>query len=134
MSLLARSAWPNFADRELACRHCGRLHIDTAAGDALQALRDELGGGLVVLSAYRCPVHNAAVGGAPLSQHKLGTAFDLALRSPGLRRHGRFGEPAELLALGRRAAELVGFTGFGGYRTFLHVDIGAKREWGQWNF
>jgi len=25
------------------------------------------------------------------------------------------------------------FTGFGYYRTFLHVDLGRKREWGKWD-
>jgi len=30
-----------------------------------------------------------------------------------------------------RLAKDLGFTGFGYYRTFLHVDLGRKREWGK---
>ena len=67
----------------------------------------------------RDPVHNARVGGAPLSRHKLGDAFDVALA----------GHDREAL---RAAARAAGFRGFGHYRTFLHVDLGPRREWGKW--
>ena len=84
--------------------------------DALQRMRDEVGP-LRIFSAYRCPVHNAFVGGAPLSQHKLGRAFDVALGSY---------DKDSLIAAARQA----GFTGFGvNYRTFIHVDTGPRRSW-----
>jgi len=35
----------------------------------LQRLRDVFGKPITISSGYRCPAHNAAVGGAPASQH-----------------------------------------------------------------
>ena len=35
---------------------------------------------MVVTSGYRCPIHNAAIGGAAESQHIYGTAADIAVR------------------------------------------------------
>lgn len=32
---------------------------------------------LPIVSGYRCAIHNRAVGGAPRSQHRLGTAADV---------------------------------------------------------
>ncbi len=113
-----RARWPNFLPKELACSHCGELVIDTQALDALQAQR-ERSGPIVVTSAYRCPIHNAMVGGAPLSSHKTGKAIDQALR----RRHGAAAEADALAA---------GFKGIGRYRTFIHTDTGRKRSWGRW--
>lgn len=68
-------------------------------------------------SAYRCPIHNALEGGAPLSMHKFGRAFDVRLQGH---------QKARLIA----HARAVGFTGFGiNYRSFLHIDTGSKRSW-----
>ncbi len=108
--------WPNFKPAELASRGDGSLVLIEEALDALQALRDLLGRPLVVNSAYRDPIYNARIGGAPLSRHKMGDAFDLALS--GHDRHTL-----------RQAAAEIGFTGFGHYQTFLHVDLGRRRDW-----
>ncbi len=59
--------WPNFSPAEIACRGTGRLLLNEAALDRLQALRDRLGKPLIVRSAYRSPEHNRAVGGAKAS-------------------------------------------------------------------
>lgn len=107
--------WPNFTPAELACRHCGELFWWPEAFDAIQYVRTALGRPLRLFSAHRCSIHNANVGGAPLSQHKR-IAFDNSLAG-----HDR---PA-LVAACRQA----GFTGFGGYATFLHVDLGKPRRW-----
>ena len=108
--------WRSFAPAEIASRGDGSLVVVAGALDRLQALRDALGAPLVVLSGYRDPIHNARVGGAPLSRHKLGDAFDLALG-----RHA----PRALAALAGEA----GFTGFGYYRNFIHLDCGPPRSW-----
>lgn len=115
--------WPDFTPAEIASRGDGSILIAPAALDRLQALRDALGRPVIVTSAYRDPVHNARVGGAPLSRHKTGDAFDLALNG-----HSR----PELL----EAARAAGFTGFGFYASFLHIDCGPKRQWGNtaWTF
>jgi len=112
-----RARWPNFPPAEIACRHCGMLLAHEPSLDALQALRSHLGVPLRINSAYRCPIHNAMVGGAPLSQHKLGRAFDVAL-TDGLDR-GRL----------VMAARAQGFRGLGYYNTFQHLDTGPARMW-----
>ena len=108
--------WPNFQPFEIASHGDGSVLIETDAMDLLQALRDGLGRPVVVNSAYRDPIHNAQIGGAPRSAHKYGHAFDLAIG--GHDRHALFD-----------AANAVGFVGFGFYRSFLHVDIGRRRQW-----
>ena len=107
--------WPYFHPREMACSHCGRLEIDERLLDTLEWQRRN-GQPIVINSAYRCGVWNAMVGGAPLSQHKLGRAADQALQ-------GRTRSDVETQARG------AGFTGIGRYRTFLHTDIGPRRVW-----
>jgi hypothetical protein len=52
----------------------GKLLINEAALEKLQALRDRLGKPLIVRSAYRSPEHNRAVGGATRSKHMEGAA------------------------------------------------------------
>ncbi|WP_371395780.1 D-Ala-D-Ala carboxypeptidase family metallohydrolase [Fretibacter rubidus] len=107
--------WPDFSHTEMACRHCGAGYDWPLFMDLLQAMRDDIGRPLRVLSGHRCGIHNARVGGAPLSQH-LKLAADIALDSH---------DPVRL----RRAAQHAGFTGFGYYRTFLHLDLGRPRQW-----
>ena len=114
-SMWDSARWPNFSKAELSCRHCGEYVHNADFLDALQSLRDQLQKPVRILSAHRCALHNAAVGGAPLSQH-LGMAADIAL-------HSHY--PAQLLIAAREA----GFTGFGYYTTFLHLDMGRPRFW-----
>lgn len=109
--------WKNFSPDEpgLACPHCGELYIDFVAMDMIQMARDILGKPIKLNSGHRCPIHNAMVGGAPMSQHKL-LAFDINLR-----RHDR----REVLT----ACKQAGFTTFGFYMTFLHTDPRPGRRW-----
>ena len=100
--------WPHFSRREIACPCCGEICIWPEALDALEALRTAMNAPLHIDSAHRCALHNARVGGAPLSLHKR-LAFDIALGGH---------DPARLLA----AARAAGFTGFGFGQTFLHLD------------
>ena len=112
------SAWPweDFDPSEIACKHCGELMVDLESMDALQALRTRLERPVLLNSAYRCPMHNREVGGAPLSYHRLGQAFDVRLTDYST-------------AVLKAASKKAGFTGFGEYNTFLHVDTGPAREW-----
>lgn len=118
--------WPNFTPQEMACRHCGEAYYDPLSFDMIQAARRNLGGPIYLNCAHRCAVHNAHVGGAPLSQHKL-VAFDLSVRRT---------DPAKLFD----ACQKAGFSTFGFYGTFLHTDIRPGRRWATkagrktWNF
>ena len=47
--------------------------------DVLDAMREAVGGPLSLSCAYRCPSHNAEVGGVPNSQHVQGCAADVLL-------------------------------------------------------
>ncbi|GGB57131.1 MULTISPECIES: D-Ala-D-Ala carboxypeptidase family metallohydrolase [Henriciella] len=111
-------SWANFSIAELSCRCGGRFcggeyWHDAQFLDALETLRAAMRGSpLIITSGHRCAGWNAAVGGAPLSQHKR-IAADIALAG-----HDRFA----LL----RAAGQAGFTGLGLARTFLHVDRRAR--------
>jgi hypothetical protein len=117
--------WASFSPREIACRGTGKVLVDPAALDKLQALRDSLGKPLIVNSGYRSPEHNKRVGGAKASQHLRGVAFDIAMSNH---------DPAAFEAMARNA----GFTGFGFYppklgggHDFIHIDTGPEREWGK---
>lgn len=111
--------WPNFSIKELSCNHCGDFNSQFQAVDKLQALRDSIGVPLTINSAYRCTEHNEAVGGVPDSHHVKGDAFDISIIG------------VDRWDLYEKAKE-AGFTGFGFYKTFLHVDTGRARFWGEW--
>jgi uncharacterized protein YcbK (DUF882 family) len=71
---------PHFSASEFRCHHCGSVGergIDPRLVAVLEHLRALDGRALSVVSGYRCPVHNKAVGGASRSQHLLGRAADI---------------------------------------------------------
>lgn len=78
-------------------------------------VRFEIERPLNILSGHRCSLHNARVGGAPFSQH-LKLAADVS--TLGHDRTNLF-----------EACQMAGFTGFGFYHTFLHIDLGRPRKW-----
>jgi len=116
--------WENFAPREIACRGSGEIKIVPEAMDALQRVRRVLGAPMVLTSAYRSRLHNARVGGAPLSAHRALVPGILAF---------------DILIAGHDRNELLqtclenGFGSYGKYKTFLHVDTRKGRSWGSWN-
>jgi uncharacterized protein YcbK (DUF882 family) len=109
--------WQNFTPREISSKGDGSLLLVPEAMDRLQSAREIYDQSMLITSAYRDPIHNAKVGGAPMSMHKRGIAFDIALQR----------RPKQPLI---RALEIAGFTGLGlSYRTFVHADCGRKRSW-----
>lgn len=108
--------WENFTPKEIASKGDGSILIDVEALNKLQALRNSLGKPLIIKSAYRDPGHNTKVGGAKNSNHLKGKAFDVSLHN----------QDKELLY---GAAKACGFSGFGHYNSFLHLDTGKQREW-----
>lgn len=67
----------HFDSREFRCRHCSVVKVSDELVMRLELLRGLVGAPLVIVSAFRCPAHNEAVGGAPKSRHLLGEAVDL---------------------------------------------------------
>ncbi len=109
--------WENFTPKEIACKGTGEIVIDPHTLNCLQQARYIIGEPLRINSAYRSPLHNARVGGAPLSRHKYGDAIDISLRG-----HNK----QELIEVLRA----VGFKGFGlRYKSFIHVDTWRARQW-----
>jgi uncharacterized protein YcbK (DUF882 family) len=107
---------PHFSRSEFRCRHCGRLEGPAIALVAvLERIRALDGRPLVVVSGYRCPAHNRAVGGAIGSQHTHGTAADIA--------QGR------ATSRQARAAGAVGVGSKAGWATHVDVRAGGPAEW-----
>lgn len=107
---------------ELACHDQARTPYPVAwrpdravtLARVFEALRASTGAPLAVLSAYRTPAHNAAVGGAPQSQHVEGRALDLTCAT--LR-------PIELYGRALMLAEsMPEIGGLGLYDHFIHLD------------
>ena len=104
----------HFSRKELSCRCCGRLQIDSHLLEGLEALRSLAGVPVMVHAGYRCPRHNQQVGGVPHSEHLAGQAADVGL--PGL----------SLQRMYELALEVPQFAagGIGVYDgNFLHVDV-----------
>lgn len=97
------------------CSKCSETLIDLDHVAKLQKLREDLGSPITINSAYRCPHHNAKIGGAKNSQHVLGTATDIVIKGM---------SPDEV------ADACEHFDGLGRYDTFTHVDSrGSKSRW-----
>lgn len=112
---------PHFSSSEFTCHHCGQLSkygVPDALLTVLENVRAHFGGVPVTInSGYRCPEHNAAVGGAEHSQHIEGTAADTVVA----------GVPApEVYAYLDPTHE----GGLGCYDSFTHIDVrGSRARW-----
>ena len=119
-----------FDEYEFAC-HCDRHGVDAEGHpildhiidkrlvDVLDRIRERLGVPITVNSGYRCPEHNAEVGGVSDSQHVLGTAADITYD----------GIDVDYLA---EIAEECGADGIGKYyyQDFVHIDVrGYAARW-----
>ena len=107
-----------FTVKEMTCRcGCGKVIFDPMLRDKLDELRGLVGKPIYISSGYRCPEHNAYVGGVPNSYHTKGIAADIYVKDM---------MPKELA----RIAGEVGFDGIGLYKSFVHVDVrGYKARW-----
>ena len=113
-----------FTEDELACQ-CNNCDGEMSASFMVKVdrLREACGFPFVVTSAYRCPEHNKAVGGAARSKHTQGKAIDVALS----------GEQAwQVIANARRA----GINGIGvsqsGAGRFIHLD--DRPSFAMWSY
>ena len=112
--------------KEFECRDgcpmpaSARENIEALVEAVLDPARERLGKPIYVNSGYRCPRHNAAVGGVPNSQHMRGEAADIRL--------AEIADNAEIVSAikenGRWDQMIV-------YPTFVHVSwkrIGQNRK------
>lgn len=113
----------HFDSSEFACKcGCGGLRngadINPRLVQVLERMRTKCGKPLILSCGYRCPSHNAEVGGVWNSQHIKGTAADV--QTP----EGM--TPIELFEL----AQDCGADGVGLYDWGVHVDVrGYKATW-----
>jgi len=100
----------HFTVDEFRCPCCGIAIVTLPLLRLLERLRDLVGEPLIITSGYRCPKHNAEVGGAPDSLHMAGCAADIRCDAV---------EP-------RKLAQLAGRVGFFGVLVYkdghVHVD------------
>lgn len=80
---------PCFRENGARCRGCRLVqpamqlpdgvegNLQALVEEVLEPVRERLGRPIIVNSGYRCPIHNAAVGGVANSQHLRGEAADL---------------------------------------------------------
>ena len=107
----------NFHLSEWACKcsRCSTVKVDFSHVSKLQAFRDRIGKSISINSAYRCPAHNAEVGGVPNSEHVQGCATDIVVSGM---------SPSAV------AQAASSFDGVGTYASFTHVDSrGYQARW-----
>ena len=96
---------------EFACKDgTDEIKISEELVALLQKIRDHFGKSVTINSGYRTEAYNKKVGGAPKSQHLLGTAADIAISGA---------KPLEVA----KFAEAAGAGGVGLYGSFTHVDV-----------
>lgn len=107
---------PHFSKWEFRDRRTGEVKVDPRLVAHLEVLRCWAGSKpLRIVSGYRSPATNAAVGGAKNSEHLYGRAVDI---------------PRGYATV--QQARDAGFTGIGRVGTWAtHVDVrpGPRREW-----
>ncbi len=118
----------HFTLREFACKDGSVTPPEVAErrrelAAQLEVLRAKVGRPIYVVSGYRTPAYNRAVGGAPRSQHVTGRAADIRVDEL---------SPADLASaiesLIDEGAMLQG--GLGIYRTWVHYDTrGVRSRW-----
>jgi len=102
----------HFNEAEFRCRDdCEKVHVDPRLITLLERARSIWGRPITIASGYRCPAHNAAVGGKPTSAHLTGEAADIVCTFS----QDRFDLLRTFIALG------VVRIGIG--KNFLHVDV-----------
>lgn len=107
----------NFKSSEFDCKcnQCNSTQIDPLLVAFLQKIRDRFNAPVVINSAYRCAVHNKAVGGAKNSKHLYGSAADIVVNGV---------KPVEVA----KYAESIGVLGIGLYENFVHIDTRIQKS------
>ena len=87
--------------------------VEQALLDALETFRSVVGLPVLIKSGYRCPEHNAHVGGSRNSQHVQGKAADVTVRGKTAR---------ELYDLALSVPSIKGL-GVDDHHGYLHIDV-----------
>ena len=108
-----------FKPQEFACKCCGQYETNPKLLDLLDDIREQLDEPVFINSGYRCEKHNREVDGKKKSQHLLGNAADIHVKSLNSKQLYSFIE------------EHFNVPGMGLYSTFVHVDVRTtgKARW-----
>lgn len=101
----------HFDSSEFACHCCGRVEYDPRLFDILELVREYFDAPVTINSGYRCPLHNAEVGGEKNSYHMKGMAADITVKGV---------PPSEVAEYLER--EYPDTLGIGRYKAWVHVD------------
>ena len=95
--------------------------------EQLEIIRKALGDmSIRVISGYRSPAYNKAIGGADKSQHMEGRAADIVVP-------GRQASEVHALILQLSKDKKIKIGGLGDYSNFVHVDIRPTKKLVQWS-
>lgn len=120
-AILSEYVSKSFKRKEFACKDgcglgLGDGDINPELIEVIQDVRDHFGEPVVISSGLRCEAHNKRVGGAPKSQHLLGTAADLRIAKV---------KPGDVYDyLDKKYPNKYGV---GRYNTFTHIDVRSNR-------
>lgn len=106
----------HFSHDELKCPCCGKNEMNIGFLEILENVRTEFGKPMVITSGYRCPKHNAEVGGVKGSAHLSGLAVDVQIVDSVIRH--------QLLEVVLKNPRIIGI---GINKSFIHLD-GKERS------
>lgn len=115
----------NSSEFECPCDKCDDQKISSRFLEKLERVREEYGKSIIVTSGYRCPDHNAEIGGKENSSHMAGIAGDITPKLITL---------DELDTLYEICYNIFDNIGDGRSKKFIHVDdrepkSTGKRHW-----
>lgn len=123
---------PFFKEDEFKCR-CGRCAGLPAGSppdelvEILTTIRRHFDSPVMIRSAYRCPAHNARVGGAPKSRHLVGDAVDFVVIAIPTKEVYEF---CENLPNADKLGLAIKHNPTNQYAGFVHLDTrGVKARW-----
>jgi uncharacterized protein YcbK (DUF882 family) len=110
------------------CKQCTQISGDLI--DGLEELSEAFAiygkrASIIIVSGYRCPKHNKAVGGAPNSQHMQGIAADITVKSS----VGEIIEPSKIADYLEK--KYPNSHGIGRYKSWVHFDTRPNKA--RWN-
>ena len=104
---------PHFVRKEFACRcGCGADTVDAALLKVLEQVRTHFGQPVYITSGHRCSSHNKKCGGSENSQHLLGKAADIQVKSASPTKVADYLE-----------AIYPNSCGIGRYDSWVHIDV-----------
>lgn len=116
----------HFNSSEFQCPCCQYTIIDTELIILLEKVRSLVTIPLKINSGYRCPRHNAAEGGAPLSRHLMGMAADITWAGAvlNLKENSIFRQQLPSVSVTWNTK----LYGIGWGANFVHVDVDVSRK------